>query len=51
LADDIIAQQKHLKVGDHITLLNHGFVVCGIVAHGKARASSSRFEPRRRLPG
>jgi putative ABC transport system permease protein len=35
LADDIIAQSKHLKVGDHITLLNHQFTICGIVAHGK----------------
>jgi len=35
LADDIIAQSKHLKVGDHITLMNHGFVVSGIVGHGK----------------
>src|SRR6266853_943289 len=35
LADDIIAQSKHLKVGDHITLLNHGFIISGIVAHGK----------------
>src|SRR6202049_304207 len=35
LADDIIAQSKHLKVGDHITLLNHAFVISGIVAHGK----------------
>jgi putative ABC transport system permease protein len=35
LADDIIAQSKHLKVGDHITLLNHTFTICGIVAHGK----------------
>jgi len=35
LADDIIAQSKHLKVGDAITLLNHRFTICGIVAHGK----------------
>jgi putative ABC transport system permease protein len=35
LADDIIAQSKHLKVGDHITLLNHSFTITGIVAHGK----------------
>jgi putative ABC transport system permease protein len=35
LADDIIAQSKHLKVGDHLTLFNHPFVICGIVAHGK----------------
>ncbi len=35
MADDIIAQTKHLKVGDRITLLNHTFTICGIVAHGK----------------
>lgn len=35
IADDIIAQTKHLKVGDQITLLNHAFTICGIVAHGK----------------
>jgi putative ABC transport system permease protein len=35
IADDIVAQSKHLKVGDTITLLNHGFTICGIVAHGK----------------
>jgi putative ABC transport system permease protein len=35
IADDIIAQQRHLKVGSHISLLNHDFTICGIVAHGK----------------
>src|SRR6202048_3702170 len=30
LAEDMIAQSKHLKVGDHITLLNHGFVISGM---------------------
>jgi putative ABC transport system permease protein len=35
IADDIIAQTKHLKVGSQITLLNHNFTVCGIVGHGK----------------
>jgi putative ABC transport system permease protein len=35
IADDIIAQTKHLKVGDRITLLNRQFTICGIVAHGK----------------
>src|SRR3982074_1664935 len=35
LADDIIAQSKHVKVGDHIQLLNHGFIISGIVGHGK----------------
>jgi len=35
LADDIIAQARHLKVGDTITLLNRQFKISGIVAHGK----------------
>jgi putative ABC transport system permease protein len=35
IADDIIAQSKHLKVGSQVTLLNHVFTVSGIVAHGK----------------
>jgi putative ABC transport system permease protein len=35
IADDIIARTKHLKVGDHVTLSNHTFTVCGIVVHGK----------------
>jgi putative ABC transport system permease protein len=35
IADDIIAQTKHLKVGDTVTLINHTFKISGIVAHGK----------------
>jgi putative ABC transport system permease protein len=35
IADDIVAQTRHLQVGSPITLLNHSFTVCGIVAHGK----------------
>ncbi len=35
IADDIIAQTRHLKVGDQVTLLNHSFTVSGVVAHGK----------------
>src|SRR5437870_1779518 len=35
IADDIVAQSKHLKVGDKVMLLNHEFTICGIVAHGK----------------
>lgn len=35
MADDIVAQTKHLKVGDTVTLVNHPFRICGIVAHGK----------------
>src|SRR6266702_1940391 len=35
IADDIMAQTRHLKVGSQITLLNHAFTGCGIVGHGK----------------
>lgn len=35
IADDIVAQTRHLKVGDTVTLINHPFKICGIVAHGK----------------
>lgn len=35
IADDIIAQTKHIKVGDTYALLNHPFKITGIVAHGK----------------
>jgi len=35
IADDIVAQTRHLKVGATVTLVNHPFRVCGIVAHGK----------------
>lgn len=35
IADDVIAQTKHLHLGQRINLLNHAFTVCGIVAHGK----------------
>jgi putative ABC transport system permease protein len=35
LADDIVAQTRHLKVGNSITLLDHSFTLAGIVAHGK----------------
>jgi putative ABC transport system permease protein len=35
LADDIVAQTQHLKVGDKLNLLNHEFTIVGIVAHGK----------------
>jgi putative ABC transport system permease protein len=35
MADDIVAQTRHLKVGDTVTLINHTFKISGIVAHGK----------------
>jgi putative ABC transport system permease protein len=35
LVDDIYAQSKHVKVGDTIQILNHGFRVAGVVEHGK----------------
>ncbi len=35
IADDLVAQSRHLHIGDSITLLNHPFHVAGIVVHGK----------------
>ena len=35
IADDIVAQTKHLKVGDTVTLVNRPFRISGIVVHGK----------------
>src|ERR1700745_1238983 len=35
IADDVIAQTQHLRLGSQVTLLNHQFTVSGIVAHGK----------------
>ncbi len=35
IADDIVAQSRHLQVGDTVTLINHPFRISGIVAHGK----------------
>jgi len=39
MVDDIMAQTRHLKVGDTVTLLNHPFRISGIVAHGKGARS------------
>jgi putative ABC transport system permease protein len=35
IADDIVAQTRHLKAGETISLVNHTFHISGIVAHGK----------------
>jgi putative ABC transport system permease protein len=35
LSDDLVAQSRHLHVGDTIILLNHPFHLAGIVVHGK----------------
>jgi len=35
IADDIVAQSRHLRVGNTVSLLNHNFTISGIVAHGK----------------
>ena len=35
LVDDYFAEAKHARVGDHISVLNHTFRICGIVLHGK----------------
>lgn len=34
LVDDYFADTNHVKVGDHIKILNHSFRICGIVEHG-----------------
>ena len=35
IADDIMAQTRHVKIGDTVTLVNRQFKIVGIVAHGK----------------
>jgi putative ABC transport system permease protein len=35
IADDVVAQTRHLKVGDTVMLVDHPFRITGIVAHGK----------------
>ncbi len=35
IADDLVARNRKLKVGDKIKQLNHDFTICGIVWHGK----------------
>jgi putative ABC transport system permease protein len=35
LIDDLKAGSDHIKVGDTVQALNHGFRICGIVEHGK----------------
>lgn len=35
IVDDYFANSAHVKVGDHMKVLNHDFRISGIVAHGK----------------
>ena len=35
LVDDYIARQRHVKVGDHMEILNHSFRISGIVENGR----------------
>src|SRR5271170_8025173 len=35
IADDVVAQTHHIKIGDTVSLINHPFKITGIVAHGK----------------
>jgi putative ABC transport system permease protein len=35
LVDDYIARQRHVKVGDSMTILNHRFRVCGVIENGR----------------
>jgi putative ABC transport system permease protein len=46
LVDDFIARQKHLKVGDSTSILNHQFRVCGIVENGRG---ARKFVPMKTL--
>jgi putative ABC transport system permease protein len=35
IIDDVLEKAKHIKIGDHLDILNNPFRVCGIVAQGK----------------
>jgi len=35
LVDDVLASEKHLRVGDHLEVLNQDFRICGVIEHGK----------------
>jgi putative ABC transport system permease protein len=35
IADDLVAQSRHLRIGSAIELMNHTFHIVGIVVHGK----------------
>jgi putative ABC transport system permease protein len=35
IIDDVLAKAKHIKIGDHLEILNNQFRVSGIVAQGK----------------
>ena len=49
IVDDIFARTgKGFHVGDHISILNHTFRICGIVEHGKG---GRKFMPIRTLGG
>jgi putative ABC transport system permease protein len=39
ILDDIQAEKRHLRVGDHLAIFSRDFTVCGIVAHGKGARS------------
>jgi putative ABC transport system permease protein len=46
LVDDFIARQKHLKVGDTTSILNHQFRVSGVVENGRG---ARKFVPMKTL--
>lgn len=35
IADDLVAQSRHLRIGETVQLVNHPFHIAGIVVHGK----------------
>lgn len=46
LVDDYVARQKHVKVGDPMTILNQKFRVCGIIENGRG---ARKFVPMKTL--
>ena len=46
LVDDYVARQKHVKVGDPMTILNHVFRVSGIIENGRG---ARKFVPMKTL--
>jgi putative ABC transport system permease protein len=42
IVDDVYAASSKVHVGDHVTVLNHTFRICGIIPHGRG---ARRFIP------
>jgi putative ABC transport system permease protein len=51
IVDEYYARQKHLKVGDHLKLINHDWRVSGIYESGKLSHILTRMDVLQRLTG